>query len=69
MHGWEIKKTQKLLGKSEGKRPHGMPKIRWKDDIIWNLKKAVMRVIEKHLLRIGKTCRAYVLVAMNLRIP
>ena len=28
-----------LLGKPEDKRPRGGPKIRWEDNIIWNLKK------------------------------
>ena len=42
-----------LLGKPEGKHPSSKPKIRWEDNIIWDLKKVVMRVIEKHLRRIG----------------
>ena len=27
-----------LLGKSEVKRPRGRPKIRWEDNIFWDLK-------------------------------
>ena len=31
-----------LLGKPEGKRPHGRPKISWVDNIIRDLKEEIM---------------------------
>ena len=42
-----------LVGKLVGKRPHGRPKMSREDYIIWDLKVIVIRVIEKHLPRIG----------------
>ena len=37
LHGWKM--AHKLfLGKPEGKRQHRKQKMRWKDNIIWDLK-------------------------------
>ena len=42
-----------LLGKPEGKRPHGRPKIRWKDNIVRDLKEVDFEGVWKTLTRIG----------------
>ena len=36
--GDERRAHKLLLGKAEGKRPHGRLKIKWEDIIIWDLK-------------------------------
>ena len=54
-----------LLGKPEGKRLRGRPKIRWEDNIIWYLK----QMIGKKLAQDRVMWCTYVLAAMNLRIP
>mgnify|MGYP007064031834 CR=1 FL=1 len=51
-HGWDGRRAHKFLAKLEGNHPPGRPRIRWEDNIIWNLKE-VMRVIGKYLSKIG----------------
>ena len=41
-----------LLGKSEGTRPCGRPKIRWEDNMIRDLKEVDYEVIGRHFPRI-----------------
>ena len=47
----------------------GRPKIRWEDNIIWDLKKVDYEGDWKNLAQDMAACRAYVLAGMNLRIP
>ena len=58
-----------LLGKPEGTRPRGRPKIRWEDNIIRDLKEVDCECDWKTLAQDRVKWRAYVLVAMNLRVP
>ena len=55
-------------GKLEGKHPYGKPKIRWEDNIIWNLKEVGYEGDRKELVLDKVTWHVYVLAAMNLRI-
>ena len=61
--------TQTLLGKHEGKRPATRPKIKWENNIIWNLKEIDYEFDWKTLSQVRVTWRAYILAVMNLRIP
>ena len=64
------RRAQKLLvGKPEGKRPRGRPKMRWEDNIIRDLKEVGYEGDWKALSQDRVTWRAYVLAAMNLRVP
>jgi len=59
-----------LVEKSEGKRPLGGPRPRWKDDIKMNLQKVGcggMNWID--LAQDRDNCRALVNAVMNLRVP
>ena len=58
-----------LLGKPEGKCPCGRPTIRWKDNIIRDLKEVDCVGDWKTLAQDRMTWRVYVLAAMNLRVP
>ena len=58
-----------LLGKPEGKRPRGRSKIGWEDNTIWDLKEVDYEGGLKTLAQDRMTWRAYVLAAINLRIP
>ena len=58
-----------LLGKPESKRPRGRPKIRWENNIIWDLKEVEYESDWKTLAQDRVTCRAYVLAAINPQIP
>ena len=55
-----------LLGKPEGTRSPGRPKIRWEENIIGDLKEVNYEGDWKTL---RMTWRAYVLVALNPRVP
>ena len=50
-----------LLRKPEGKRPCRRPKIKWEDNIIWDLKKIDYEADWKTLAQDNMTWRAYVL--------
>ena len=58
-----------LLGKPERTRPRGRPKIRWEDNIIRDLKEVDYEGDWKTLALDRVTWPAYVLAAMNLRVP
>ena len=58
-----------LLGKLKGQRLHGRLKIRWEDNIIRDLKAVDYEGDWKTLARDRMTWRAYVLAAVNLRVP
>mgnify|MGYP007064022957 CR=1 FL=1 len=58
-----------LIGKREGKRLCVRPKIRWEDNIIWDLKEVNYEGDWKILAKDRVTWPAYVLVAMNLQFP
>ena len=49
--------------------PRGRPKIRWDDNIIWDLKEVDYEVAWKTLAQDRETWGAYVLAVMNLRVP
>ena len=54
-----------LLGKPEGTRPRGRPKIRWEDNIVRDLKEVDYEGDWQTLSQDRLTWRAYVLAAMN----
>ena len=58
-----------LIGKPEGTRPRGRPKIRWEDNIIRDLKKVDCEGDWKTLAQDRVKRRDYVLEAINLRVP
>ena len=58
-----------LLGEPEGNGPHDRPKMRWENNIIWNLKEVGYEGDWKALAKGRVTWRTYVLAAMNLRVP
>ena len=55
-----------LLGKPEGKHTCGRPKIRWEDNISWDLKEVDCKGYWKTLSQDSVTWHAYALVEMNL---
>ena len=67
LHRWK-KGIQASLGKPEKKCPYGRPKIRWEDNIIWDLKVEDYEGDRKTLAKDRVAWRAYVLVAMNLQV-
>ena len=58
-----------LLGKLEEKHPLGRPKIRWEDNIIWDLREVGYESDWKALTQDRVTWHAYVLATMNLQVP
>ena len=58
-----------LLGKPEGMRPCDKPKIRWEENIIRDLKEVDYVGDWKTLAQDRVSWCAYVLTAMNLRVP
>jgi hypothetical protein len=59
-----------LLGKSEGKRPLGRPRLRWEDNIKMDLKEAGCGTMDWiGLAQDGDKLRALVNAVMNLRVP
>ena len=69
MDGRWKKGTQASSRKTEGKHPYSRPKIRWEDNIIWDLKEVDYEDDWKTLVQDRMTWHAYVLVAMDLRVP
>ena len=64
------RRTHKLLlGKPDGTRPRGRPKIRWEDNITRDLKEVDYEGNWKTFVQERVIWCAYVLAAMNLRIP
>ena len=64
--GDERRTHKLLLGKPEGKRPRGRPKIRWEDNIIWDLKEVNYEHDWKALAQERLTLHAYVMAAIKL---
>jgi hypothetical protein len=58
-----------LVGKPEGKRPHGRPRCRWKDNIKMNLRELGWAMDWIDLAQDRGRCRALVNAVMNLRVP
>ena len=59
-----------LLGRSEGKRPLGSPRRRWKDNIKMRLREVGCDPGDWiHLAEDGDQWQAYVRAVMNLRVP
>jgi hypothetical protein len=59
-----------LVGKSEGKRPLGRPRHRWKDDIRMDLGTIGWEGIDwMHLAQDRDQWQALVTTVMNLRVP
>ena len=58
-----------LLEKPEGTHPCGKPKISWEDNIITDLKEVDYEGVWKTLAQDKVTWHAYVLSAMNFRVP
>jgi hypothetical protein len=59
-----------LVGRSEGKRPLGRPRRRWKDNIKMDLRE--IRIDGKNWIRLAQDSvqwRAFVNTVMNLRVP
>jgi hypothetical protein len=65
-----IKNAYKILvGKPEGKRPTGRPRLRWQD-IIMDLKETGWECVDWiHLAQDRDKWRAVVNTVMNLRVP
>ena len=57
-----------LLGKPEGKRSRGRPKIRWENNIFWDLKEVDYEGDWEILAQDRMTWRSYILVTVNLRV-
>ena len=57
-----------LLGKPKGKHPPGKPKIRWEDNITWDLKDVDYEGDWKTLVQDRVKWRGYVLTVMNHRV-
>jgi len=57
-----------LVGKHEGKRPLGRPRLRWYANIKWILNRLV-GVVWIHLVHDRDRWRAVVNTVMNLRVP
>ena len=68
MNGRWKKGTEASSRKTRRKHPRDRPKIKWEDDIIWDLKEVDYEGDWKTLVQDRMTGRAYVLVAVNLRI-
>jgi len=59
-----------LVGKAEGKRPLGRPRIRWEDNIKTDLQKVGSGGMDWiGLAQDRDRCRTLVKAAMNLRVP
>ena len=58
-----------LLGKPEGTRPRGRPKIKWENNIVRDLKEVDYEGDWNTFAQDRVTWIAYVLTAMNLRVP
>ena len=58
-----------LVGKPEGKRPHGRPRRRWKDNIKMDLEVGCWSVDWIELAQDRERWRALVTAVMNLRVP
>jgi hypothetical protein len=59
-----------LVGKPEGKRPLGRPRLKWEDNIKGNLQEVGCRVMDWIELAQGRDrWRALVNAVMNLRVP
>ena len=67
--GDEIRVHKILLGNPEGKRLCGRPKIRWEDNVIRDLKVIGYEGDWKLPVHVRVTWHAYILVAMNFRVP
>ena len=58
------------MGRPEGKRPLGRPKLRWEDNIKMDLREVVCDPRDWITLAEDRDqWRAYVRVIMNLRVP
>jgi hypothetical protein len=59
-----------LVGKSEGKRPLGRPRRRWKDNNRMDLREIMWEGLDCiHLAQGGDRWRDFVNTVMNLRVP
>jgi hypothetical protein len=59
-----------LVGKPEGKRPLGRPRVRWEDNIKMDLEEVGCEGMDWiELARDRDRCRAIVHVVMNFRVP
>jgi len=59
-----------LIGKPEGKRPHGRPRRRWEDNIKMDLQEVGCGGIDWIELAVDRNkWRAFVNAVMNLRVP
>ena len=71
MYRWEMEEGQHklLLRKLDEKRARGRPKIRWENNIIWDLEEVEYECDWKAFAQDKVTWHAYVLAALNLRVP
>jgi hypothetical protein len=59
-----------LIGKPEGKRPLGRPRLRWEDNIKMDFRKTRIDGANSiHLAQDRVQWRAFVYTVMNLRVP
>ena len=59
-----------LVGKHEGKRPRGRPRLRWEDNIKTDLQEVGCEVMDRiKLAQYKDRWRALVNAVMNLRVP
>jgi hypothetical protein len=59
-----------LVGRSEGKRPLGIPRRRWEDNIKMDLREIGIDAVNwVQLAQVRVQWRAFVNTVMNLRVP
>jgi hypothetical protein len=67
--GGDRKLYKVLVGKPNGKRPHGRPRRRWEDKIRMHLREIGLRCVDWiRLAQDRDRCRAVVSAVMNFRV-
>jgi hypothetical protein len=61
--------NRNLVGKPEGRRPFGKPRLRWENNIKMNLREVGGVTDWIYLVQNRESWRAVVTAVMNLRVP